>query len=190
MLIIFRSIVIRDLLRREEASDGAICVAFVYLRYSEPLTLRDILESLVKQIVEYHTDLIPIISKIYMKHKRDRTKPTQQELMALLTELSKCGKTLFFFLDALDELREADRPVLLGFLASLNAKLFITSRPLSSLQKQCPKARIFDIAADPSDVKLLVHDTLRRSPDLMTLLDGTGLEDEIMEKICQKAGGM
>ena len=175
---------------REEASGGSICVAFVYLRYSEPLTLRDILESFVKQIIEHHADLAPMISGLYSKHKRDRTKPTQNELTALLTEISSCGKALFFVLDALDELRAEDRSALVVFLASFEAKVFITSHILTTLQQRFPEAQLFDIVADPSDIKLLVHDILCHSSDLMALLDDSGLEDQITETICRKAGGM
>ncbi|KAH6891916.1 hypothetical protein BKA70DRAFT_1325093 [Coprinopsis sp. MPI-PUGE-AT-0042] len=58
---ILASIVVHYLEQREEALGGTICIAYVYLRYSEPLTVREILESLVKQLVERHIDLVPVI---------------------------------------------------------------------------------------------------------------------------------
>jgi ankyrin repeat domain-containing protein 50 len=189
VLIIPRSIVIHYLEQLEAGSRGTICVAYVYLRYSEPLSLRDILESLVKQILERHEDLLSYAEEVYAKHKREKTRISQDELVGLLERFASV-KTVFFVLDALDELREQDRPVLLGILASLNTKLFITSRPLVALQQQFPHAQIFDIVADPSDIKLLVRESLGRSPDLMVLLEGSGLEDEITSTICQQAGGM
>ncbi|KAH6894845.1 ankyrin repeat-containing domain protein [Coprinopsis sp. MPI-PUGE-AT-0042] len=189
-LISHRSIVIRYLEWLENTSGGVICVAFVYLRYSEPLTIRDILESLVKQIVERHDDLIPFIEALYARHKKEGTNPNQQELREVLVTFVWLGKTLFFVLDAFDELRAEDRPILLNLLASLDAKLFISSRPLEPLQRQYPHARVFNIAATPSDLDLHIKHFLRHTPELMALLEGTDLEEQIAETIHQKSGGM
>ncbi|KAH6894838.1 ankyrin repeat domain-containing protein 28, partial [Coprinopsis sp. MPI-PUGE-AT-0042] len=162
----------------------------VYLRYSEPLSIRDILESMVKQIIERHDDLIPTIEALYARHEKEKTKPSQEELREVLQGFVQCGKTLFFVLDAFDEMRADDRPVLLNLLASLDAKLFITSRPLQALQRQFASARIFKIAASPSDLDLHIKHFLRHTPELMALLEGTDLEEHIAETIHQKSGGM
>ncbi|KAH6903936.1 ankyrin repeat-containing domain protein [Coprinopsis sp. MPI-PUGE-AT-0042] len=187
---ILASIVINYLDHLEKTSGGAICLTYVYLRYSEPLSVRDVLESFVKQIVERHADLGDLVEGLYTVHKRERTKPSQEELQNLLSEFTKQGKTIFFVLDALDEMRAECRPHLLRFLASLNARLFITSRPLDTLQQQFPQAQVFNIAARPSDLDLHVKDFLRHSPDVVALSEGTGLEERIVETIHRKSGGM
>ncbi|KAH6874833.1 hypothetical protein BKA70DRAFT_1412791 [Coprinopsis sp. MPI-PUGE-AT-0042] len=186
----YSSIVIRYLEWLENTSEGVVCVAYVYLRYSEPLSIRDILESLVKQIVERHDDLIPIIEAIYARHKKEGTKPSQEELREVLEGFVRHGKTLFFVLDALDEMKADDRPILLNLLTSLDAKLFITSRPLEPLQRQFADAQVFNIAASPSDLDLHIKHFLRHSPEVMALLEGTDLEEQIAETIHQKSGGM
>jgi ankyrin repeat domain-containing protein 50 len=187
---IHRSIVIYYLGNLEERPGSNICVAFVYLRYSEPLSVRDILESLVKQIVERHDDLVDAIAGLYTKHERESTKPSQKDLMVALAEFLTRGKKLFFVLDALDEMRVEDRPVLLRLLASLDAKLFITSRPLDVVQKQYPHAQFFDIAASQVDIALHVQNFLQHSPEVMTLLEGTDLEQNLAKMIHRKSGGM
>ncbi|KAH6894835.1 ankyrin repeat domain-containing protein 28 [Coprinopsis sp. MPI-PUGE-AT-0042] len=187
---VLASIVIRYLEGLENTLGGVICVAYVYLRYSEPLSIRDILESLVKQIVERHDDLIPIIEAIYARHKKEGTKPSQEELREVLEGFVRHGKTLFFVLDALDEMKTDDRPILLRLLASLGAKLFITSRPLEPLQQQFANAQVFNIAASPSDLDLHIKNFLRHSPEVMALLEGTDLEEQIVATIHQKSGGM
>ncbi|KAH6894822.1 ankyrin repeat-containing domain protein [Coprinopsis sp. MPI-PUGE-AT-0042] len=187
---VLASIVIRYLEGLEKTSGGIICVAYVYLRYSEPLAVRDILESLVKEIVERHVDLIPSIEALYARHKQERTKPSQQELLEVLQQFIQCGKSLFFILDAFDEMRVEDRPILLNLLASLDAKIFITSRPLEALQRQFAGARVFKIAASPSDLDLHIKHFLRHTPELMALLEGTDLEEQIAETIHQKSDGM
>ncbi|KAH6902529.1 ankyrin repeat domain-containing protein 28, partial [Coprinopsis sp. MPI-PUGE-AT-0042] len=187
---ILASIVIRDLEWREEAWNGVFCVAYIYLRYSEPLTIRDILESLVKQVIERHSDLIPLVEGLYAKHQRERTRPSQQDLTGVLAEFIKCGKLLFFVLDALDEMRAEDRPVLVRLLVTLGVNLFITSRPLETLQRQFPQAQVFNIAASPSDLDLHIKHFLQDSPDLVALLEGGDFEEHIFETIHRKSGGM
>ncbi|KAH6902519.1 hypothetical protein BKA70DRAFT_1567667 [Coprinopsis sp. MPI-PUGE-AT-0042] len=187
---ILASIVIHYLERREDSLRGSICVAYIYLRYSEPLAIRDILESLVKQILERHEDLLPVVQGLYAKHKREKTKPSQHDLVGALEEFVERGKTLFFVLDALDEMRAEERPILLRLLASLDAMLFITSRPLETLQTQFPQAQVFKIAASPSDLDLHIKHFLRHSPDVVALLDGTDLEEHIVQTIHRKSGGM
>ncbi|KAH6903928.1 ankyrin repeat-containing domain protein [Coprinopsis sp. MPI-PUGE-AT-0042] len=187
---ILASIIIHDLERRAKASGGVMCLAYVYLRYSVSLAIRDVLESLVKQIVERHIDLITILEGLYAQHKQDRTKPSQQDLMGVLAEFVKRGKALFFVLDALDEMRAEDQPVLLRLLSSLDVKLFITSRPLDLLQRQYPQAQLFNIAASRSDIDLHIKDFLRHSPVVMALLEGNDFEKRIVETVHRKSGGM
>ncbi|KAH6903896.1 hypothetical protein BKA70DRAFT_1432862 [Coprinopsis sp. MPI-PUGE-AT-0042] len=174
----------------EEAAGGSICVAYVYVRYSEPLAARDILESLVRQIIERHVDLVPAAETLYGKHKRERTRPGQQDLLRLLSRFTELGKTLFFVIDAVDEMPSEERAVTLGLLASLDARLFVTSRPLPLLQQCFPMAQMLEVTAHSSDIDLLIQDSLSRHPDLMVLLEDPNLGNHIKQKIRQKSGGM
>ncbi|KAH6903922.1 ankyrin repeat-containing domain protein, partial [Coprinopsis sp. MPI-PUGE-AT-0042] len=87
-------------------------------------------------------------------------------------------------------MRAEDRPILLRLLASLGTNLFVTSRPLETLQQQFPEAEVFNITASASDIDLHIKDFLRHSPDVMALLEGTSFEERIVEAIHRKSGGM
>ncbi|KAH6891917.1 ankyrin repeat-containing domain protein [Coprinopsis sp. MPI-PUGE-AT-0042] len=87
-------------------------------------------------------------------------------------------------------MRAEDRPMLVSLLASLDAMLFVTSRPLEALQRQFPQAHLFNIAASASDLDLHIKDVLRHSPEVLELLEGTDLEERIVEAIHRKSGGM
>ncbi|KAH6866169.1 hypothetical protein BKA70DRAFT_1580080 [Coprinopsis sp. MPI-PUGE-AT-0042] len=168
---------------------GKTILASIVIRYlGQPSGT--ILESFIKQIVERHPDMVSLVETLYALHKRERTRPTQQDLVGLLSRFAALGKTLIFVLDALDELRAEDRPVLLGLLTSLSAKLFITSRPLETLQRRYPQAQVFDITARPSDIDLHIKEFLRRSPDLVALLEDSDFEERIAEAVHRKSGGM
>ena len=85
------SIVIHDLEARADAAGGSICVAYVYFRYSDVtgLTIRAVLEILVKQTVERHPDCAPLAMKIFSRHVKERTQPTEAELFELLSAFVK-----------------------------------------------------------------------------------------------------
>jgi hypothetical protein len=134
--------------------------------------------------------LVPVIAGLYARHKKEKTKPNQEELTDLLAGFVRHGKALFFVLDALDEMRVEDRPILLWLLTSLDAKLFVTSRPLDVLQKRYSHAQFFEIAATRADLDLHVQHFLRHSPEVAALLDGTDLEQHLVEAIHHKSGGM
>jgi hypothetical protein len=133
----------------------------------------------------------PLVESLYASHKREKTRPTPQELIGLLSRvIAKYRKTLIFVLDALDELREEDRLVLLNLLTSLHARLFITSRPLETLRRRFEQAQRFEIAARPSDIELHIQHFLLHNPDLLALLEGSNFEEQIIKAIHRKSGGM
>jgi ankyrin repeat domain-containing protein 50 len=173
-------------------SRGRVCIAYAYLRYGDSMSIRDILESLVKQIIEDHEELSPQAEGLYKAHARKKTKPNQQELIELLSQFAQSGRMLIFVLDALDELLADHRSILVGILASLDAKILITSRQLATLQQHFPEAKMFDILAQASDIELLVQDFLRQSPDLSVLINAKGpsFRTKVVEAILDKSGGM
>jgi ankyrin repeat domain-containing protein 50 len=144
----------------------------------------------VKQIVERHPELGSLVETLYTVHKRERTKPSQEELQDLLHTFIERGKLIFFVLGALDELQPEHWPILLGILEMLNAKLFITSRPLDTLQRQLPQAQVFSIAATPYDLNLYIKEFYRHNPDVVALLEGTGYEGRISEAVHRKSRRM
>lgn len=154
------------------------------------MTVDAILQTFVKQILERHEDLLPVAASLYARHNRDGTSPRRNELVSLLDDFVKYGKTLLLVLDALDELRVDDRPILLRLLASLNVRIFITSRPLETLQQKFSDLTVFDIAAQPSDIQLHIEQCLLECPDLTALLKGTDAKERIVEAVYRKSNGM
>ncbi|KAH6890136.1 ankyrin repeat-containing domain protein [Coprinopsis sp. MPI-PUGE-AT-0042] len=187
---VLASILINHVGKLEEVTGGATCVAYVYIRYGEQLSIRDILQSFVTQIVERHADVAHLAVPLYSRHQREGTRPSSRELVALLSAIITSGKTMFFVLDALDELLTDDRGTLINFLSSLDAKVFITSRPLQPLERHFPQAQVFEIAAQPSDIALFIKDAIRRNPNVLDLFQESDLETLIIPTICRKSGGM
>lgn len=176
------------------AADGSICVCYVYIRYSDSadLTTRSVLEILVKQTVERHSNCASLAQRVYAQHLREDTQPTEVELLQLLRQFTETMQATFYLLDAIDEAPPKLQLDLVRKLASLNSKLFITSRPLKDVESRFPTAHSFPIVAQDSDLNLHIAAEIERSPSLQSVLEraGPSLREEIVSSVKRKCGGM
>ncbi|KAH6909876.1 hypothetical protein BKA70DRAFT_1187647, partial [Coprinopsis sp. MPI-PUGE-AT-0042] len=191
---VLASIVIRELEARAESAGGRICVCYVYLRYSDraDLTVRNVLEILVKQTLERHPNCVVLAEQAYARHLREKTQPSEGELLHLLHQFTETTAVTFYVLDALDEAPEKFQLDLVRKLASLNVRLFITSRPLKTVEARVPGACSFPIIAQGEDLDLHIAQEIGRSSDLQDLLEkaGPSLREEIVSLVKSKCGGM
>lgn len=190
---VMASVVIRELEARAETSGGSICVAYVYFRYSDAaeLTVRGVLEILVKQTVERHPDCATLSEQTYARHLKERTQPTQAELLQLLHRFVDIKAATFYVLDALDEAPEKLRVDIVTAVASLNAKLFITSRPLKAIEAKFSDTKSFTIAAQDADLDLHISRGISLSENLQDLLDAdSAFKQEVIASIKKNCGGM
>ncbi|KAH6889048.1 ankyrin repeat domain-containing protein 50 [Coprinopsis sp. MPI-PUGE-AT-0042] len=190
---ILASIVIRLLEALCKETDGKICVCYVYFRYSDRsnLTVRIVLETLVMQTLERHPDCLVPIEETYGQHLRERTEPTEAQLLTLLGQLTKSMTATFYILDALDETHTKIQLAVVKTLASLNVKLFITSRPLKNVEANFPAAHTFPIIAQDTDIDLHIAKGIDENAELQRLLQvDPSLRDEIFSSIKESCGGM
>jgi ankyrin repeat domain-containing protein 50 len=184
--------VINELEALSKSTGGEICVAYLYIRYTEQTTLRELLEVLVKQTAERHPDCLPLIEAVYAQHFREDTEPAEGELLALLHDLVRSKRATFYILDALDEAPIEVRLRLVAKLASLGAKLLITSRPLECLEDEFPEAHFLPIVAHDYDIELHVTEKLSTWSSLRTLLRDcdSDIKQGILVAVKSKARGM
>lgn len=189
-----RTIVIERLEALRTASDGAICVCYVYFRYSDrsEVTVRNVLEVLVKQVLERHPECLGLIQQTYAQHIREGSEPTYAQMLELLHELANRMMCTFYILDALDKAPTKIQLAVVKTLASLNVKLFITSRPLKTVEANFPEAHTFHIIAQEKDSDLHIAKRLSESAELQSLIrrEGPSLKDEIVSTIKRNCGGM
>jgi ankyrin repeat domain-containing protein 50 len=181
-----------EALSREAGS--RICVAYVYIRYSDrdQVTVRGILEVLVKQTYERKMDSRALIQAAYARHVEESTQPTEKELLDLLRELSGRMTATFYVLDALDEAPIGVRLDIVRKLASLEVRLFITSRPLQALEARFPNAHTFTIVAQDQDLDLHIAHKIETSESLQDLLQECqpAFKQELVDTVKSKCGGM
>jgi ankyrin repeat domain-containing protein 50 len=154
--------------------------------------VRDVLAILVKQTVERHSDCAALARSTLARHFREETVPTEAELLQLLRSFTDLKAVTFYVLDALDEAPRHVQLDLVQRLASLRARVFITSRPLDFIEVRFPAAHVFSIVAKDADLDLHIAQEISRSPDLQCLLQRAdpSLEKEITSTIKAKCGGM
>ncbi|KAH6903548.1 hypothetical protein BKA70DRAFT_1194493 [Coprinopsis sp. MPI-PUGE-AT-0042] len=191
---IFASIVINEVEARAEASERPICVCYIYFRYSDhtTATVRDFLLVLVKQTIERHAGCLPLFNEVFVRHIREKTLPSESELVQLLHRFAEVIAGMFYFLDALDEAPPDVQFDLLEKLSTLNVKIFITSRPLAHLHSCFPGAHRFSIRAQDRDLDLHICKEIARSPVLRAILNqgGPELRDKIISAVKRKCEGM
>jgi hypothetical protein len=190
-----RSLAIQAVENRAKASTTPICIGYLYIRYSDKtrLTVRNLLEVLVKQTVERHPAALELCVEVYERHIREKTEPSRREVIGLLKRLtSELSLTTFYFLDALDEAPAEIRVDLLDTLASLNVKLFITSRPLNGLEDRFPQTHRFPIRARDQDLDVHISKEISQSMELQAILAASspGLGGRITVTIKRQCSGM
>ena len=187
-----RSIVINPLEARAKASTAPICVCYLYIRYNDhsKATVQAFLETLVKQTVERHPSCLSVAEEVYARHIQEETLPSEGDLLDLLHRFTELVAVTFYILDALDEAPTRIQLDLLKKLASLNVKLFITSRPLRSIEAHFPDAHCFPIFAQDDDLELHIAQEISLCTELSHLFANATWREAVISSIKQKCGGM
>ena len=146
----------------------------------------------MKQTIERHPDCLSLAQKAYESHLREGTRPTEEELACLLDQFGKTKKATFYVLDALDEASVRIRLSLLQRLQSLNVRLFITSRPLPTLQAMVKGLHTFTICAADEDLDLHIAEKISQSEDLQILLhqNDAAFKEHLVTSVKAKCDGM
>ena len=132
-------------------------IAYIYCNFKEQdkHSVRELIASLLKQLVQDHPVMLEVVGSLYDKHHCNRTHPSLGELTETLRKgVERFGK-VFVIIDALDELVEHDRWHLVKEVQSLGptVNLMVTSRPLSSIVQMFEGMKSIDIRANEKDVR-------------------------------------
>ncbi|KAH6867720.1 hypothetical protein BKA70DRAFT_1211630 [Coprinopsis sp. MPI-PUGE-AT-0042] len=191
---ILASLVISYLDNRAASSEAPgisdCSIAYVYCRYTEPLSVEDILAALVRQLLERYNFLLEVVEPMFAKHKFLDTRPSISELLSVLRDFTRRFKSNFYVLDGLDEALSHSRFDLLQALTSIRGHFVIFSRPLDLLKSSVPEATFVNIAAHGNDIELYVKQQIAKTPLLQDIIASRNLEPEVVHKIVHKAHGM
>ena len=186
-----RSIVIDHLRKRAKANTKTL-VAFAYCRYTDPLPVRAIIAAIIRQILEDYPSTSGFVKPLYDKHELRNTRPTESELLEVLTAIfrSDLFDQRFLSVDGLDEATSDTQFDILDAISGLPINVLFTSRPLPLLKDCIPNGKFFSILALNADIKRLIEEKVRGTATLATLLAGDEFKKWVVKTIIKKSSGM
>jgi hypothetical protein len=177
-----------------EFENKNIGVACMYLNHKEAegQTPAKLLSGLWRQLV-LGRDISSVIEKLYHQLREKGTTPSVHQtfdmLRAAIGEYSK----VYIIVDAIDEYPEAQRRILLEYLAviGLTVNLMITSRPHIPLDNSLPNLNSLEIRANGEDIHRYVDVKIRMSSRLsMHVQNRPDLREEMHSTITRTVDGM
>jgi Cdc6-like AAA superfamily ATPase len=137
---ILTSIVV-DNLETLSVDNRTVGIAYVYcnFRRQDEQTAKELLESLVKQLLQGLSDFPENVKSFHEKHRKNKSRPSLEEISSTLLSITKLYSRVFILIDALDECRTSDgsRTRLLeevfGLQAQSGINIFATSRLIPNI---------------------------------------------------------
>ncbi|KAJ7278197.1 ankyrin repeat domain-containing protein [Mycena rebaudengoi] len=181
---------------REQSPSQRVGVACAYLNHKETdiQSPENILAGLWRQLIFGK----PILQGspahlLYHKHHEKETKPTVDELRALLSSVVADYSKVYIVIDALDEYVENKRHMLLKHLAALRPgiNLLLTSRPHITPKMFFPNTPALEIRATEEDIRQYLDAQIQNSFRLLKHVQShPELRQEIENQIIGNVDGM
>ncbi|KAH8659428.1 hypothetical protein BGZ61DRAFT_433523, partial [Ilyonectria robusta] len=192
---ILTSIVV-DNLETRFRDDMSVGIAYVYcdFRRQDEQTAKELLASLLRQLVQCLPTFPESAKSLYDKHKDKRSRPSLEEISSTIRSTAKLYSRGFVLIDALDECRASDgsRTRFLTEVFELQAKsainIFATSRPLPEITQSFNETLSLDVRATRDDVRKYLDGHMK---ELRLFIRGDRqLQEEIKAGISEAVDGM
>ena len=192
---ILTSIVVNELTTRG-FNDPTIGIAYIYCNFRRQYEQKidDLLPSLLKQLAESQPSLPGTVTELYNRHDAQRTRPSLDEISRSLQTITTLCSRVFILVDALDECQISDgcRQRFLSGLFNLQTKcgvnLFVTSRPISSIEKEFQGNLKLEIRASKEDVRRYLEGHMFQLPGFV--VQSPELQEEVKTNIVKAVHGM
>lgn len=186
------SVVVKYL--RDRFVDKSVVIVVMYCNHREQAKqrVRELIASLLKQVIQDQPQISHNIKFFYENHKVRGTSPTSEELRKAFQ--SEIGTSrVFVVVDALDECLERDQENLIRELQLLatTIHLMVTSRPLPLIKQIFQGAAHLEIRATDDDVRKYIEDRILRERRLALHVDkDQTLQECIVNKVIANVQGM
>ncbi|KAF6754079.1 hypothetical protein DFP72DRAFT_1170539 [Ephemerocybe angulata] len=160
----------------EDHQDIAIICAFI--RYTEKLSICDILVGLLRQLVVRHPCASRHMGRVYIRNQKMELR--EQGLVKALQDIVGSLSKVFIIIDGLDEAGDAVKDALLRALPTLGANVLIMSRPLELYAHCVPDAIHISIEARTEDIDRFIDDQIQRNSRLQEIVRG---DPTVIEKL-------
>ncbi|KAF5340755.1 hypothetical protein D9611_007499 [Ephemerocybe angulata] len=148
-----------------------IAIVYAFLRYSEKLTLHDIIAGMLSQLVRSDTTAFTHILPTYQRSKKFGDVLSCSEAVKALKGILGLFSDAFIVIDGLDEVDDGTKDGLLRVVTSLQAHVLITCRPLDLFKRRhTPHALHIPIQAQTGDIEIYVTERIKESTVLANIL--------------------
>jgi Cdc6-like AAA superfamily ATPase len=187
--------VVIDHLQRRFHGDPRIGIVYIYcnFRRQHEQKAEDLLANLLKQLAQSCPSLPPSVKELYGLHKRNRTRPSLEEILKTLHSVANAYSRIFIAIDALDECENSNCNKLLtevcALQASVNvsANIIATSRINNAIDKFFVGCQSLEIYAADNDIREYASTQINLLED--DLLD-TKIREKIQSAVVEAAEGM
>jgi hypothetical protein len=184
-----RSIIINDLRSR---STSNVAVVFFYFKYTNPVTLVQVLEALLAQLASVRLSTHKSIQALE-DHWAKQTRPSRDQLLSALQHELSSYPHVYIVIDALDELPE---DLLYDFVDILrssptSAHILMTSRDIPSISTLFPDDERLDILADDHDMRTYIEGQVGKPGMLSRQINiAPSIKEQVVAGVIEKARGM
>ncbi|KAI1177031.1 hypothetical protein F4777DRAFT_222673 [Nemania sp. FL0916] len=195
---ILASIVIENLLDLNSIDESVgICYIFLSTRRSHEQDLSHLMASLLKQLLQAKSTCLEKISLPYDRHKKNRTRPSLDELRGMLHSVASGFARIFVVVDALDECQIGDDDCRSRFISELldlcsvaGVNILATSRPIPEITAKFDRAgaAVKEICASDDDIVKYLDEKLSTFPSFVSC--DPLLQVTIKETIVERVKGM
>ena len=189
-----RSIIIDSLNSRSVLNDTGL--AYIYCNYKERETqiARNLLGSLLQQLVQQQSKLPDVVTVFYEKHLSKQTSPSFAEYLNFLQLVIKDFSDVFVVIDALDEhVGERLNDEFVTGIQELQPSIYllVTSRWVPSIELGFENSIKLEIRATKEDITKYLIDRIQRAKRLKChIKDDPSLHDAIVNTIVENSQGM
>ena len=192
---ILTSIVVEELTTRFY-NNKSIGIAYLYcnFRRHHEQKVRDLLTSLLKQLIQCQSSLPDSIKSLYDSYRDKRTRPSFDEILRALQSIVTMYSRVFIIIDALDECQVTHgcQETFLSELFSLQAKcganLFVTSRFIPDITSKFQGSVSLEIRASEDDVRRYVDGHISHLPSFVRR--SLDLQEEVKTYVVEAVDGM
>jgi ankyrin repeat protein len=192
---ILTSIVV-DNLGKRYSNNITIGIAYIYCNFRRQGEQKadNLLANLLKQLAQRQPSLPNSVKDLYNQHQIRKTRPSLEEISRALQSVAAMYSRIFVIVDALDECQVSDgcrQRFLLGLFdlqAKCGANLFVTSRPISSIEKEFEGNIILEIRASEEDMRRYLEGHMFRLSGFV--VRSLELQEEIKTEIVKAVDGM
>ena len=181
---------------RISMGQGTSAITYIYCDYTRQSAQdsRNLIGSLLRQILQQQTSISENVKSSYQTHKREGTSLNKSQLFELLESTVAKFASVYIILDASDELTTSDdrRQELLKRLQYLQVNcqlsLLTTSRPSVDLSLDFDSPLRLEIRANDDDVRSYAHAYLMGLAK--NIQNHEDLRKSVIETVVKASGGM